>query len=178
MNQRSPLNAMTRPVPAFLCFTALIAVTGIGGAASGNSQFSTHPPAPISGVDLQYTDDGVRAQDNFYQHVNGKWLTVTKIPADRSRYGAFDKLRDETLDRLHLIVEHLQERIDASDPDQRKIADLYASFMDEAAAEKLDLKPLQAEFVRITALTDTRQIPALIAHFNRIGASAPYESSV
>jgi putative endopeptidase len=127
---------------------------------------------------LQYADDSVRPQDDFYQHVNGKWLAVTKIPADRGRYGAFDKLQDDTLDRLHSIVEHLQKKTDGSDPDQRKIADLYASFMDEAAAEKLDLKPLQGEFERIAALTDKRQIPALIAHFNRIGASAPYESDV
>jgi putative endopeptidase len=169
---------MTRAVPAFLCFTALIFATGIGRAANGNSQSAARPPAPISGVELQYTDDSVRAQDDFYQHVNGKWLSVAKIPADKSRYGAFDKLRDDTLDRLHLIVEHLQKKIDDSDPDQRKIADLYASFMDEAAAEKLDLKPLQGEFARIVALTDKQQIPALIAHLNRIGVSVPYESDV
>jgi putative endopeptidase len=156
----------------------LIAAPGTGRAASGNSQSAARPPAPISGVDLQYADNSVRAQDDFYQHVNGKWISVTKIPPDRSRYGAFDKLRDDTLDQLHSIVEHLQKEIDDSDPDQRKIADLYASFMDQAAAEKLDLTPLQGEFARIAALTNKQQMPALIAHFNRIGVSAPYESDV
>src|SRR5208337_783365 len=28
----------------------------------------------LSGIDLQYFDDSVRAQDDFYRHVNGKCL--------------------------------------------------------------------------------------------------------
>jgi predicted metalloendopeptidase len=109
--------------------------------------------APLSsGIDIQYFDDSVRAQDDFYRHVNGAWLNSVEIPADKARYGSFDKLNDDSIEQLHSVVERLQQSVDAADPDQKKIVDLYASFMDEAALERSGLKPLAAEFARIAAL--------------------------
>ena len=106
-------------------------------------QPETAPVTPMmSGIETQYIDNTVRAQDNFYQYVNGKWLASTEIPPDKGRYGSFDKLNDDTQDQLRSVVEGLQKSVDAADPDQRKIADLYGSFMDEAALERLGLKPL------------------------------------
>ncbi|MGP8098886.1 MAG: M13 family metallopeptidase [Steroidobacteraceae bacterium] len=138
-------------------------------------QPETAPVTPlISGIETQYIDNTVRAQDDFFRYVNGKWLASTEIPPDKGRYGSFDKLNDDTLDQLHSVVERLQTSVDASDPDQRKIADLYASFMDEAALERLGLKPLNGEFAKIAALKSKAQIASLIAHFNQIGVSAPY----
>ena len=62
----------------------------------------------LSGIDLQYIDSNVRAQDDFYRHVNGKWLDSVQIPADKARYGSFDMLRDDSQDQLRTIVEALQ----------------------------------------------------------------------
>jgi putative endopeptidase len=132
----------------------------------------------LSGIDLQFVDGGVRAQDDFYRHVNGVWLDNTEIPADKGRYGSFEQLADDSLERLRGLVEPLQHSLDAADPDQRKILDLYASFMDEAELERLNLKPLAGEFARIAALKRKAQIPALIAHLNRLGVGAPYHPQV
>ena len=160
----------------------------IGGAAllgaiagTGEVRAAADEPAPgplVSGIDLQYIDQSVRPQDDFYQYVNGKWLANNEIPADRARFGAFDQLRDQSLDQQRVVIEALLQSVDAADPDQRKIADLYSDFMDEPLLEQLALKPLKAEFARIAALRNKSQIPALIAHFNRIGADAPYEPEV
>lgn len=135
-------------------------------------------PAPASGVDLQYLDENVRAQDDFYRHVNGRWLATTEIPADKPAYSSFDVVFDVAQVELHGIIEELQKSADPADADQRKIADLYASFMDEAALERLGLQPLQAEFAEIEALRSTAQIPAMIAHLNRIGVTAPFTPQV
>jgi hypothetical protein len=61
-------------------------------AASG----STRTPSLMSGIDSQYINDTVRAQDDFYQYVNGKWLASTEMPADKSSYDPWDELTDET----------------------------------------------------------------------------------
>jgi len=127
-----------------------------------------------SGIDIQFIDKSVRAQDDFYRYVNGVWLNSAEIPADKGRYGSFDKLNDDTLEQLRALVERLQEAGDAADPDQQKIVDLYAGFMDEAALERLDLTPLAAEFARVAALKRKAQIPGLIAHFGALGIGAPY----
>ena len=135
-------------------------------------------PALVSGIEMKNVDDGVRAQDDFYKHINGKWLATTEIPADKGRYGSFDQLNDDALNNLRTIVEDLQKSADASDADQQKIADLYGSFMDEDALEQAGLKPLEAEFARIDGIKDKKQIAGLIAHLNQIGVSAPYSPSV
>jgi putative endopeptidase len=135
-------------------------------------------PALVSGLDTQYFDDTARPQDDLYQHVNGKWLAVTEIPPDKGRYDQFSKVIDDVQNQLRSVIEGLQKSVDPADPDQQKIADLYATFMDEAALESIGLKPLAGEFARIDALKDRGQIAALIAHYNEVGISAPYTPQV
>jgi putative endopeptidase len=132
------------------------------------------PSALGSGIDMQFMDRSVRPQDDFYTYVNGKWMASVQIPSDRARWGTFDILAEQGLDQLHGILEGLQTSLDEHDPDQPKIANLYASFTDEAAVGRLGLKPLRGEFARIDAIRSKRSIPALIAHMNRIGVTAPY----
>jgi putative endopeptidase len=131
-------------------------------------------PSLISGIDVQYVDDSVRPQDDFFKHINGKWLATTEIPADKPSYGSFDQLFDDSEAQLRSIVDGLQNSSASKDADQHRIADLYASFMDEPALEGLGLRPLDAELKTINALKDKKEIAGLIAHFNQIGVTAPY----
>jgi putative endopeptidase len=135
-------------------------------------------PALVSGIDVQYVDDSVRPQDDFFKHINGKWLATTEIPADKASYGSFDKLFDDSEAQLRSIVDGLQNSTATKDADQHRIADLYASFMDEPALEGLGLRPLDTEFAKIEALKDKKEIAGLIAHFNQIGVTAPYTPGV
>ncbi len=150
--------------------TAAEAPTGAAAAAK--------PAALGSGIELQYVDASVRLQDDFYQHVNGKWLASFQIPPDKVSYDPWDKLVDDARQQARDIIEGSQKHADPADPDQQKIADLYASFMDEDAVEKLGVSPLLNDFAAIEALKDKQAIAALIAHFNRIGASAPFTPNV
>jgi putative endopeptidase len=141
------------------------------------------PPAPtapalVSGIDIQFFDASVRPQDDFYKHINGKWLADTQIPPDKGSYGSFMKLRDDSEAKLHAIIDDLQKSVDPSDPNQPKIADLYFSFMDEPTLESLGIKPLAGEFAKIEAVKDKKEITGLIAHFNEIGVAAPYSPVV
>ena len=45
------------------------------------------------GIELANMDNSVRAQDDFYYHVNGQWLAKTEIPGDKSNYGSYSRLR-------------------------------------------------------------------------------------
>ncbi|AVR94733.1 M13 family metallopeptidase [Pseudoduganella armeniaca] len=129
--------------------------------------------AAISGIDTQYIDPSVRAQDDFFVHLNGKWLKTAEIPADKSSWGSFAKLRDDTLPQLRDIVEELQKK-KGLQGDEQKIADLYTSYMDEAKLDQLGVKPLAGELARIAAIKDKKALPGLIAHLTRIGAPTPY----
>ena len=134
-------------------------------------------PALVSGIDTSFYDDTVRQQDDFYRHQNGKWLDTFEIPADKARYGSFNKIADDAEVQLRGIIEDAA-KTPGGDANAQKIGDLYNSFMDEAKVEELGLKPLEADFAKIAALKDKKEIPALIAYFNTIGVDVPYQPYV
>jgi len=128
-----------------------------------------------AGVDTAYEDRSVRPQDDIYRFLNGKWIDEFRIPDDKDRYLAFTAVEDRTQEQLRTIVEGLDAASAGADGDERKLADLYASFMDEARLEKLGLEPLRPTLRAIAALRSKQAIPALIARFNREGLTAPYD---
>ena len=136
------------------------------------------PAAPISGIDTQYIDASVRAQDDFFTHLNGGWLKTTKIPDDKASWGSFAKLRDDTLPQLRGLIEEAQAHKAKPGTDEQKIADLYASYLNEAALEKLGVKPLAGELSSIRGIKDKKALPGMIAHLNRIGVPTPYAVDV
>jgi len=125
-----------------------------------------------SGLDPANMDKKVRAQDDFYEYINGHWLATTPIPADKSGYGAFDALYDKSIENLRSIIENAQKS--PQNAGERKVGDLYASFMDEARLEALGTKPLQSELARIDAIKNSSDIAAQIAHNGMVGVDAPF----
>jgi putative endopeptidase len=139
---------------------------------------SSVPAALTSGVETQFVDPSIRPQDDLYRYLNGKWLDTFQIPADKAIYVSFTFVSDKTEEQLHGIVDALSQSAAAGGADAQKLADLYASFMNEAQLEKLGLKPLGATFSRIDAIRSKKEIPALIAEFNRTGIGAPLDFGV
>jgi putative endopeptidase len=134
-------------------------------------------PAPHSGIDLQYVDTSVRPQDDVYQYLNGKWLRNYQLPVDKAGVGSFTTVQDKTEEQLRSIVDSLEQPA-SEDPDAKKLADLFASYMDEDQLEALGLKPLRVEFAAIESIKDMNAIPNLMAHMIEIGAGAPFNLRV
>ncbi|MEN9705366.1 MAG: hypothetical protein RLZZ393_1245, partial [Pseudomonadota bacterium] len=146
--------------------------------AGGLLAFGASADTLRSGIDLQYVDASVRPQDDFYQHVNGRWLDTTQIPADRGRYGSFDKLNDDTQDQLRDIIENLVKTRKVRTAEEQKLVDLYTSFMDEAAIEAAGVTPLQRPLGRIDAIKDKAEYFALAGHYNRVGVPTLLQGNV
>ena len=176
---------MKRILPGALCIAL-----GTAGLLSAHAQptdaakSSVAAPAttgaPLSsGIDLQYVDPAARAQDDFYRHVNGLWLQKTEIPADKSRWGAFSELQENTLPQLRGIIDAASKDPAATQgSDTQKIGDMYASFMDQATRDRLGRAPLAGDFARIDSMHDKKQIAGVIAYFNQIGATAPIDFDI
>lgn len=130
--------------------------------------------APISGIDTQYIDSSVRPQDDFFTHLNGKWLKTTEIPSDKASWGTFMKLRDDVTPKIKTIIEAAQaDKSAKAGSETQKIGDLNASYMDEARREALGTKPLNGELQKIRSLKDKKGLPSLVAHLTKIGVSSP-----
>ncbi|MGH8231231.1 MAG: M13 family peptidase, partial [Steroidobacteraceae bacterium] len=156
--------------------TALLAwIPGLCGGADPLPD----PAALLSGVETQYFDSSVRPQDNFYLYVNGKWLETTDIPAGMGAYGTGPKLYADAQSQLRAVIDAAVRDPGATPgTGTAKIADLYNSYMDEAAIEQAGTGSLTAELARIGAITRKQDIPALIAHLQQIGVTVPYSQSV
>ena len=135
--------------------------------------------APLkSGIDRAYMDETVRPQDDLFNYANGKWLKQTAIPADRAFYGTFVELREQADAALRNIIDGLAAQNSPPGSEPQKIRDLYASFMDEARLEQLDIQPLKAEFKRIDAMRTPQEFAHLLAHLYEIGSEPPFSLSV
>jgi putative endopeptidase len=122
-------------------------------------------PVPISGIALSNIDHSVRPQDDLYQHVNGAWLKDTAIPDDRALEGTFTALRDGSELAVREIIEEAAAKGAGASGIERKIGDLYSSFMDEAAIEGKGLDPIRGRLAEVFA---TDSIPGLLALAGRL----------
>jgi len=126
---------------------------------------------PISGIDRGAMDARVRPQDDFYLNANGRWLKSAVFPPDKAYIGPGEQMQDTTQQQLRALISAAQQRSD--DAEAKKLADLYASFMDEAAVNRLGAKPLAAELAAIAAIGDRAQLAALFAHMGQLGVDTP-----
>jgi len=135
------------------------------------SVFASFAEEPVlkSGIDRSKFDSGVRAQDDLFRHVNGRWLKESTIPGDRPATGAFMDLRDRSEKQVLSIIEEAAKAKD--DADAQKISDLYLSFMDEKKADQLGLAPIQAELDAIAAIKDKAGLIRALAALQRVGAA-------
>ena len=131
----------------------------------------TTSPGTASGIDLDELDPSIRPQDDLFRHVNGRWIDRTEIPADKARYGSFMVLAEESEQAVRAIIEAAQNAEPGTE--DRKIGDLYASFMDETAIEANGTEVLRP----LLALADAPQsITALLATIGSLerGGSAGF----
>lgn len=122
---------------------------------------------PLSGIDLSTIDASTRPQDDLYQHVNGAWLKSTEIPDDRPLEGTFTALRDGSELAVKEIIEDAAARGGEATGIERKIGELYNSFMDEAAVEAKGLEPIRARLAEVFATASVAELVALAGRLFR-----------
>ncbi|KAA3612382.1 MAG: M13 family peptidase [Calditrichaeota bacterium] len=134
---------------------------------------------PTSGIDLSNMDKSVRPQDDFYRFMNGNWLKKYEIPADRSRYGVFGKLRDDAEINLRTIIEDAANAKDKPNgSNTQKVGDMYLSFMDSTKVEKLGIGPIRKELKAIEKLKSKKDIVKYAAYLEKMDINGPFEPFV
>ncbi len=119
---------------------------------------------PSGNFDVKELDKKITPCADFNGFVNAKWVAAHPIPPDRTRWGSFDALREDSLDAQRTIVEQA-----AKDPArakrgsiEQKIGYLYASGMDEAAIEKAGYNPIKPQLASIAALKTPADLAAYV----------------
>jgi predicted metalloendopeptidase len=150
-----------------LCVALALGLTACEKAPESNATTSASAEtvaataALKSGIYLSNLDTQIKPQNDFFRYVNGNWLAKTEIPADKSRWGSFDELRDSSNKHVLQIVKDAAAKPADAGTDPQKIGDMYRAFMDTATLEKLGLSPLQADIARIDQLKSTAELATL-----------------
>jgi putative endopeptidase len=124
------------------------------------------------GIHTSAFDPDIRVQDDLFRHVNGPWLRTAEIPADKATAGAFVTLFDEAEKKVREIIETCREAPTADE--ERKIGDLYASFMDEERAEELGITPLAGELGQVDEVSDIAGLVRVLGSFERVGVGSVF----
>lgn len=131
-----------------------------------------------SGINKKNMDTTVKPGDNFANYVNGAWLKTMKIPADKSSYGAFDMLYDQSQKDVKAIIEEAAKSKASAGSDEQKIGDYYDSFMDRKGRNAKGITPIQNEMKAIDAITNYDDLASFFGTANRTGISIPFNISV
>ena len=122
-----------------------------------------------SGLDLTHIDKSVRAQDDLFRFMNGKWLAESKIPDDRASDGAFYQLYEEAEKQVKEIILQQAASKAAAGSNAQKIGDLYSSFMDEQRAESLGISPIKADLEKVKLVKSKNDFIKLLGELERGG---------
>ncbi|MFZ2963490.1 MAG: peptidase M13, partial [Rhodoglobus sp.] len=126
-----------------------------------------------SGIAADELDSTIRPQDDLFRHVNGKWIARTEIPSDKARYGSFYLLAEEAEKAVRDIIVESQ----SADPgtEERKVGDLYASFMDEARVQAVGAAPLEPLLAEAAVVASIDDLLATLARLERGGSSGFFQ---
>jgi putative endopeptidase len=140
---------------------AIAAACGTLHAAPAPQQAAAKPHDAV-GVDLAGIDKSVKPGDDFDGYANGNWKKTAQIPADRASTGIFLKVFEKAEKRNAELIRDAGKGHPKPGSNERKIADYYAAFMDEAAIEKNGLNPLKPELAKIDAIKDKASLASVL----------------
>jgi len=139
--------------------------------APSNSETVVAPSAGPWGFDLSGMDRSVKPGDDFAEYATGGWMKRTKIPADRSRYGAFDALRELSDLRVRKLLESIQQtattlptQASPEAADRVKMAALFSSYLDVAEADRKDATPIQPMLTALKSVSTARDMAMFMGH--------------
>ena len=125
---------------------------------------TSEPARLISGIEVSNFDTNVRPQDDLFRAINGKWLNEFELPADKSNYGSFTKLTEDSRSNVKAIIEEASKGNAKKGSDAQKVGDLYKSYMNVDLLNEIGVAPLKPEFAKIDAIDNVSDLSEYIAY--------------
>lgn len=147
----------------FVICTTLCALAGLVRTASAEEPH---------GIVAANIDRSVKPGDDFYLYANGEWIKRAQIPADRAGVDVWTKLEDLSNKRTSDLIAEMAKSNAPAGSKERKVADLYNSYMDEAAIEAKGIAPLKPRLDAIAAIRDKKALARALGETLRADVDA------
>jgi len=129
------------------------------------------PKQDIPAISLADLDTSVNPGVDFDAYANGGWKKLNPLPADRARFGSFDKLAELAEKQLNELVEETAKTKNAKGSVADKIATLFNEGMDTVKIEANGIKPLLPYFREIDAIATMEDVQKEITKMHGYGFS-------
>jgi putative endopeptidase len=144
--------------------TAGASALALALAAPAAAQDDIAPPTMhfgTWGIDPASIDSAVDPGDDFFAFVNGRWVRDNPIPAEFSRFGAFDILGEKSTSDVKRLVDDLIAAQPAPGTPERRIVDAYLAYENTAAIDAAGLAPAEPHLAQIGAASTLEELAAL-----------------
>lgn len=161
--------------PSLLLSLLALALFGCQEAPSEavRPEASVRDSQPAENVDLSLLDSSVAPGDDFFRYANGAWLASYELPPDKSTFGNFYAVHEQSQERVQALIEELAASAPEQGSIEQKIGDYYASFLDTETLDALGFAPISADLARIRGLADRSELARALSWASRDGGIAP-----
>ena len=129
---------------------------------------------PEKGLDLTAMDKSVRPQDDFYNFVNGSWMKTAVIPSDKSTWGSFNKLAEDTDNNSMTILNSLLTEKFAEGSEGKNIQDLYGTFMNMDKRNADGINPIKGDLAKIDGIKSVSDLQNYLIEATKNGENPFY----
>jgi putative endopeptidase len=132
------------------------------------------PGPPKKFIDPANMDLSIKPGDDFFDYANGTWIKENPIPAKETRWGSFNLLRQDNIDKLlKLLNEVSNNKGQPKGSLRQRVGDLYASGMDSLSIEKRGYNPIKPDLARISKINDLNGVIGEIVYERVNGEGSP-----
>ncbi|MBO7417496.1 MAG: M13 family metallopeptidase [Bacteroidaceae bacterium] len=132
----------------------------------------TQQPGQTSGLHLENLDKTAQPGTDFYQFATGGWQKLNPLPAEYSRYGAFDQLAETNQKRINELVGALASQENPAGSVAQKVGDLYNMAMDSVKRNADGYEPIKADLAEVAAIKNVHDVFALLPKMALNGSGA------
>jgi len=118
------------------------------------------------GFQLSGRDLDVPPGEDFFNYANGKKVQMMQIPADKTSWGSFDQLSEQSDKQVRAILEASAQAGD-------KTGKLYMSYLNETRTEELGAAPLQPALRQVRSILTKTDFVRLAGSASRTFFNSP-----
>ena len=132
----------------------------------------------VPAIDMSYMDISVKPGDDFYRYANGGWIKNNPLKPEYARFGSFDQLRENNVERLNALFSEMSGMNPKQGTTDQKIVDLYKQGLDSTRLNSEGGAPLKKYLDRIYSSADKKALSETLAYLSSFGEGGLFSLGV
>lgn len=123
----------------------------------------------LSSISVDYMDQSVRPQDDFFQFSNGTWCKNNPVPDVESRWGSFNELDKRNKEILLELLKNCSMKNGTAGSQDQILGDFFTSFTDMETRNSKGNEPLKLKLAALDQLKSRDDVSRTLAEQHKVG---------